>query len=67
MIPIPKRDLELMSGGRDNLYDAILDFMIEFHEIDMDKLGRLPLPTFLALAKRMDYRNKQMEKQCRKK
>ena len=62
MIILPKEDLMKMRGGDNQACDAILDFMIEFKEWD---IGDMPLPTFMALIKRMAKHGEDMRRESK--
>jgi hypothetical protein len=63
MINIPKEDLIKMRGGEEQaFYNAILDMMIELKDWD---ISDMPLPTFLALAKRLRFHNEQMKSEMK--
>jgi len=63
MIPIPKEDLLKMRGGTEKqIADTILDLMIELGQWD---IGNMPMPTFIGLVKRINERNKELEREMK--
>jgi hypothetical protein len=60
---VPKDDLLKMRGGSEKqLADTILDLMIEFKTWD---IGKMPIPTFIGIVKRMEEHKKEMEREMK--
>jgi hypothetical protein len=63
MIGIPKEDLlKMRGGGEQNFCDAALDMMIELKDWN---ISHMPLPTFMALVKRMQFHNEEIKRQSK--
>lgn len=60
---LPKEDLLKIQGGQGKqLSDTILDLMIEMKNWD---IGDMPIPTFLALCKRLKEHNDEMKREMK--